>query len=291
MSYDLFFKPREGKLSRAEFDAYFSNNANYEFESPQAWYKNQETGVYFLFEWQDADEAEDDELAEFVVALNINYFRPSFFVLEAEPEVTNFVRRFDLLVSDPQMEGMGDGEYDPEKLVSGWNHGNEFGYSSILKEPANREGIVVIPTNMLEYSWRWNYEKPKLQDTFGESKFVPRIMYLLLDGLPVTAAVWPDGIPIVVPEVDYFIIPRKELAPKKLFRRVEDQTIVPASKLKGVFEEHREERQDSLFVLNYEHPPKNVKTFVEKLPKVKPTVQGVAADSVLNKELVEKYAA
>ena len=32
-----------------------------------------------------------------------------------------FVKHFDLLVSDPQCEGMGQGEYDAAKLVRGWN--------------------------------------------------------------------------------------------------------------------------------------------------------------------------
>jgi hypothetical protein len=290
MSYDLFFKPRTKEILSAEFEQYFSSNPLYEFEFPQAWYKNEDTGVYFLFEWQEPAEVEDDEMREFVVALNINYFRPSFFVLEAEIEVTKFVRHFDLLVSDPQIQGMGDGEYDASKLISGWNEGNEFGYASILRDPASQEGVIGITTQKLVDSWRWNFEKTQIQAVFGESKFVPRIIYLLLDSKPVTAAVWPDGIPIVVPKVDYFIIPRSELAPRIFFRRVEDQTIATYSEVMGLFERNKENRPDSLLVLNYEHPPESIKVFVGQLPRMEPTWKFIALDSALNKELVDKYA-
>jgi hypothetical protein len=33
---------------------------------------------------------------------------------------------FDCVVLDPQTDGMGQGEYQSDKLLSGWNFGNEF---------------------------------------------------------------------------------------------------------------------------------------------------------------------
>ena len=87
-----------------------------------------ETGIYFHFFFQTQETTEDDgdEPREyFPVAFNVNYFRPSYFILEAESEIMAFVKHFDLLVSDPQCEGMGQGEYDAAKLVRGWNFGNE----------------------------------------------------------------------------------------------------------------------------------------------------------------------
>ncbi len=136
MSYDLYFKPRQGSFTEEGFNLYFRDRPNYKCEGSQAWYGNEDTGIYFVFEFQTAREPEegDDEVLEyFPVALNINYLRPSYFIVEAEPEVTAFVKHFDLLVSDPQMEGMGVGEYSSEKLLTGWNCGNEFGYTAILK--------------------------------------------------------------------------------------------------------------------------------------------------------------
>jgi hypothetical protein len=93
VSYDLYFEPRSGALDLHEIAAYFSSRPNYEVNPTQAWYQNEETGVYFVFEMQSREETEGTEY--YPVALNINYFRPSYFIEEAEPEITAFIRMFD----------------------------------------------------------------------------------------------------------------------------------------------------------------------------------------------------
>jgi hypothetical protein len=286
MSYDLFFKPRSGEcIAPDAFDDFFSSRSNYKVDLPQAWYQNEETGVYFVFELH--SDTADNEAQTFPVSLNINYFRPSYFILEAEPEVTAFVRHFDLVVSDPQLDGMGDGDYNPDLLKSGWNHGNAFGYSAILKDPENRPTVTCLPAQILLRSWAWNHRRNSLQAILGESKFVPRIIFLSVNGLPATAALWPDGIPIAVPEVDYFIVPRKELAPRKLFLRTEDHTVVAYKDALPILERYRSTNEPG-FVLSYDSPPRDIAAFVKALPKSELAIQGVAADSMLDKELVER---
>ncbi len=287
MSYDLFFRPRTGRITSEEFERYFSGRTNYKVDLPQAWYQNEDTGVYFVFEI--ADDTSDGDGERFDVSLNINYFRPSYFVLEAEPEVSAFVRHFDLVASDPQVGGMGDGEYNPELLLNGWNKGNAFGYSAILKQHSDPTTITHLPTSTLMDAWRWNHGRLALQEHLGDSKFVPRIMFLVVEGKPSTAATWPDGIPIAVPDVDYFIVPRKELAPTKFFRRVEDHTIVHADSVRELFRRYSRSAGGS-DVLDYVEPPREVADFVRSLPKTNFTVRGVAADSMLNSELVTGVA-
>ena len=86
MSYDLFFRPRHGILEAQQFAAYFARRKHYELNGKQAWYENEDTGVGFSFDLEDPlDESDDDP---FPIAMNINFFRPSYFILEAEPEVT-----------------------------------------------------------------------------------------------------------------------------------------------------------------------------------------------------------
>jgi len=71
--------------------------------------------VYFYFNFAEktavdtgqSDDESLDETLDYPIAFNLNYYRPSFFVLEAEPEVTALVRQFGLVVMDPQMQGMG----------------------------------------------------------------------------------------------------------------------------------------------------------------------------------------
>ena len=123
MSYDLFMKPESGEFTADAFKTYFSGRNNYKLQGVQAWYENEDTGVYFLFEFQGAADAEEGE-ESYPVAFNMNYFRPSYFVHEAEPEVTAFINHFSMVVSDPQFEGMGKGSYQAEKFREGWNRGN-----------------------------------------------------------------------------------------------------------------------------------------------------------------------
>ena len=96
MSYDLFLKPRNGVIDRTALTQYFANRPGYKTEAGKARYINEETGVYFYFNFAekpavDIDQSDDegpDETLDYPVAFNLNYYQPSFFVLEAEPEVT-----------------------------------------------------------------------------------------------------------------------------------------------------------------------------------------------------------
>ncbi len=292
MSYDLYFKPRHGSFTEEGFDLYFRDRPNYKCEGFQAWYGNEDTGVYFVFELQterESVENDDDDAPEyFPVALNINYLRPSYFIVEAEPEVTAFVKHFDLLVSDPQTDGMGDGEYNADRLLSGWNCGNEFGYAAILKDENNRSELSHLPTEQLHNAWRWNHSRSQIQESVGESKFVPRIMFMNLGGSTVTAAVWPDGIPVIVTRVDYLCVPRKELAPTKFFRKKQDTTFVAWDEVLSILIKHGTQNKDGSISLSYMTPPPDVAKFVQALPAETRAVSGLAADRVLDREIYER---
>lgn len=105
MSYDLFLRPRKVAIGKKDFEAYFQDRRFYDAEAGHAAYSNEETKAYFSFEWVDARDDEEGEL--YPIAFNINYFRPSYFIMEAEIEVSALVRAFDLVVDDPQWKGMG----------------------------------------------------------------------------------------------------------------------------------------------------------------------------------------
>jgi hypothetical protein len=83
MSYDLFFLTPSMESSSAEFNRYFAQRPNFSMKDRQAWYQNDDTGVYFSFEHVE----HGDEPAGYWVQFNINYARPRFFALEALPEV------------------------------------------------------------------------------------------------------------------------------------------------------------------------------------------------------------
>jgi hypothetical protein len=287
VSYDLYFKPRTGALEQHKIAAYFSSRPNYKVDPRQVWYENKDTGVYFVFEMQSGKDTEGTEA--YPGALNINYFRPSYFIQEAEPEITAFVRTFDMVVADPQMHGMGTGEYVPELLRSGWNYGNEFGYAAMLGDPKNQKNVQSLPSATLLYAWSWNLDRQRLQNNLGESKFVPIVLFIFIDGEVKTSAIWPDGIPIAVPKVDYLIVPRKQLAPRRLFQRVEDRTIVALRDALPILHKHGTTDTGGTLVLDYNVPTDEIAKYVTSLPSDEREIKRLSADQVLDRELVTRH--
>lgn len=293
MSYDLHMKPRSGLFSQERFLSYFQERSSYVVRGQQAWYQNEDTGVYFSFETNSARvEGENSDLAAgYPVSFNMNVFRPSFFALEAEPELTHVVKEFDFTVLDPQTDGMGEGEYEPSRFVSGWRTGNQFGYSVILRDPSNRTDISSLPASKRERIWRWNHARSEVQRQLGESVFVPRIMFFKEGSSVTSAVVWSDGIPTAFPnDIDSVVVYRKELAPRTLFRRKEVIAFASWDAIRPVVERFGRSQGDAV-VGDYATPPKEVVSFLRGLSPRSHDLVGVSADSVLDAELVAQYAA
>ena len=291
MSYDLLFLPREAGPSEMELLSYFRRRPHYQVERGQAIYSNEDTGVYFLWDvgLEQVKEVELDEQPSppSLVRFNLNYFRPHVFGLEAEPEVHAFVAAFALPLTDPQVHGMGDGPYSADGFLAGYNHGNRFGYSAILAGHGRSAAKHTLPSATIERYWRWNYDRSALQAELGECVFVPKIMFFCLNSRVLSAAVWPDAIPSALPEVDLFVIPRKSLAPRRLFRRTDDIAFAfphQAADVLAAFPVH--EAPMPYRLLSYAEPPRLIANWVRDLSANVPTVKGVPVESILNEELV-----
>jgi hypothetical protein len=287
MSYDLYFT--EPEVTRDQFTGYFSDRHHYKVENDQAWYENEDTGVYFCFEYSNEPE-EDPEAPRGNIGFNMNYFRPHYFALEAEPEVQNFISHFDFKILDQQTNGMKDGPYSRKGIITGWNHGNEAGYDAFLNSDEPIEVTHSRPHDELESIWNWNYSREQTQNKLGDGIFVPRIMFFQIDGKTRSVIVWPDAIPILIPTVDYIVIPRQELAPRGLFKKKDDICAVSFGEALHVLKDFgTEDSPINSYSLNYTAPPKHIVTFIKSLPSQKTEMQGISLDQILNQELVEKY--
>jgi hypothetical protein len=290
LSYDLYFRPGAGTVDEADVLDYFRARPNYSIENDQIMYANEDTGVYFTFDLG-GDEADPEEI-QCAAALNVNFYRPSYFIREAELETTAFVRRFGWTVFDPQTHGMGEGEYSADKLISGYNAGNEFAYSAILQEmPALHENSLTLPTNTLTRIWQWNHGRQKLQEDVGEVKFVPRIIFVLLDGKLSTIAVWTDVMSAELPMVDHFLVVRDELAPRRFLKKTADKIYLAWNDVIEILERHGARRPDGAISLEYGLPPKEMIDLITSLKPEERQVSLVAVDQVLDRELVEKALA
>ena len=278
MSYDLTLLPRSGgALAYAKVLAYFRHRPNYEIREKQAWYQNDDTGVYFSFEVASAPAR---------IAFNINYNRPTFFPLEAAPELDAVVRQFELTVGDPQIDGMGRGEFSTEAFVRGWKSGNE-GAIAIGRE----QGIDsrhLYPGDDLRRIWRWNFARSARQKELGEKLFVPKISFADEGGVARAFAVWTDAMPVVLPRVDIvilvdnragFALPFMKHSAQMSVARWEEVVRAFPARVRGA-EVLLE------FTASAARPRDVTEFFRARRPKAsKETLRGIASDAVLDAEL------
>ena len=285
MCYELYFHFAT-PVARHDVEAWFRKRRHYAVQD-NAVYQNGDTGVYFVFDF------EPDESQLRRIAFNLNYFRPHVFGLEAEPEVRAFVERFHPQIEDPQTGGMGIGPYSSEGFFKGWNRGNAFGYESILPQQKSQSAFVSLPEAKFEAIWRWNHALPDVQSDLGESVFVPRVVMFKVDGALRSVAVWSDGIPTLLPEVDAVLVYRNELAPRPLFgQRIKDHCLIGGEQLDGTLAELGDEGYAlKVRTPTYIDVPKGVRSFITGLMKNEVRLEGVAMDGVLSGELFERYRA
>jgi hypothetical protein len=285
MSYDLFLGPRSGQLDRGRLANYFGARAHYRLSEQQAFYLNPDSGVYFGFEFDPASKDSDP----LPISFNINFFRPSYFILEAELEASAFVRHFDLTVFDPQVDGMGEGDYRSDLLIKGWNSGNRFAFSAFLKKPADARELAIYPTAMLTDIWRWNLARAERQAQAGEEKFVPRVGFLRIDGMAKSFVLWPDGIPTIIPPVDYVLVVRKQLCSAPGFAT--DQALLTWRQARRALGRHSMVAADNSLLPNYDRePPGELASVLRSLPAHPGEPEYLQNDQVLDKELVEQFA-
>ncbi len=214
MSYDLYLNFRDNKQSTDAFINYFSSRPNYKLNNGQAVYSNEDTGVYFSFEWKLPSEQKDDEL-NYDAAFNLNYVRPHPFALEAEPELSAFIKEFNLSVEDPQIDGIKGDVYSKEGFLSGWNAGNQFAMGAMKSRGAGSPHS--LPREEIERCWLWNYHRNKLSLELTEDVFVPKIMFCVQRGPVNTLVCWTDAIPVALPKVDLVLLNRDVIAKAKFF--------------------------------------------------------------------------
>jgi hypothetical protein len=289
VSYDLFFSPKEGAPPPAADDvrAWFAARPHYDVSEEQAVYENDDTGVYFVFEPAEGDAGEDEGGWTF----NINFARPHVFGLEAEPELTAFVRQFGWDVVDPQDGGMEDGTYTPEGFLAGWNSGNEFGIGAMLSHGGlEQTDHVTLPRAEVARIWKWNLGRATLQERVGGDVFVPPILVVKQDGRARSMTVWGDAMPIALPEVEIVACMREELAPRRLLVRRPDMALLPYRALGVLLRHARRVAEPAPHLVFAPQQPAVVDFFRAATPHPG-ELEAVSFDHVLDAELVDAVRA
>jgi hypothetical protein len=291
MSHDLYFLRRDEaarELTWTEVRDYFAARPHYETADGEARYYNEATGVYFQFDWDDeapADEPEGDSSASLPrapVVFNMNYFRPHIFGLEAEPEVRAFVEHFGLL-PDQGLSEEGLAEFRGDRFLAGWNRGNQLACEMVLGMGPDSGTYYTLPKARIESIWRWNYSRDARQEELTEDIFIPRIMFLNLRGKARSMCSWPNGMSILLPQVDLVYVGR-EMLDSKL-----GDALIPWSRLAELVETYEAVREPLLYYrLDYDEPPPELVDLLVEQPALKGPLGriGVPIEQILDAELM-----
>jgi len=204
--------------------------------------------------------------------------------LEAAPAIQSLVNALNLAVLDPQ-GAMVNERFDSDTLIKTWNEGNTAATREM--RTSSTEEHFDLPTATLTRAWQWNLNRAQLQRTVGESVFVPLVMFASIEGATVTSAVWPDAIPAMLPKVDHLCMSRKELAPRKLFRKEPDITFVSWTETEALLLKYGSADEQGTITLRYATAPKDIAAFVRKLPEEMRTTLRIFPDRVLDREIVQ----
>jgi hypothetical protein len=307
MSYDLYFRSCKSgnEPSWEDVRSYFQGRQHYHVSNAQAFYENEITGVTFSFNEHDVEKSssgpvdirgERSYLELLPVTFNINYFRPHTFGLEAEPELTSFVEYFDLLVYDPQIDGMSDGIYTPGGFLKGWNSGNDFAHSALFSASPSAE-IYALPAKTLEAHWRWNYRHEQLVEEYEDlGLFVPSIWYVAYRGRAYSVVSWAEGIEVALPAVDFILTHRSPSTLAKLTGGKTEQLMVKMADLLPRLDRFKRKPDPyDHFIVGFGGNTSRASSELAKLFQGKHNdwseLRRIHPERVLNAEIVEKYLA
>jgi hypothetical protein len=299
VSYDLYFRSRSTTVAAnpPDFATWFRAREHYQVNQSHAVYFNRRTGVYFEFRYNEEFDEEDHTAPSdkplLPVAFELNYVRPHIFALEAEPEVAEFVRHFDLTVLDPQNDGMGEGDYSTEGFLRGWNAGNEVACRVIRSQAPDRP-IPALPARRLEQIWRWNFDTLRRRQ---ESRlFVPAILLCEFEGRVQSAVAWARGIPILLPEVDLCLVSGKgsllwHLVLRIFGRPLSGTVLLTRTELEPILARYNKIPGDlPAHELAFDQIPPDLAQLLDSKQPPETMPKGLSFDNVLSQELVDRTA-
>lgn len=205
MSYDLWLR-FDPPVRRETLVDYLKSRLPYSSDGKAITYENADTGVYFTLRVQMRRALSLRWLVR-ELHFEINYGRPSYFALEADIELRALLDAFKASIEDPQMHGMGAGPYSTEGFLRGWTFGNEF-FASNRIEDGDIVEHYLVPVSVLRETWEWNYRRRERDAALAGRQVVPLIRLREIDGRASLVTVWGNGMPIILPAVDYVLVGR-----------------------------------------------------------------------------------
>ncbi|MFB6376137.1 MAG: hypothetical protein ABEN55_24135, partial [Bradymonadaceae bacterium] len=120
--------------------------------------------------------------------------RPRIYGREAAEELEAFAESFASALAE---------DFDAEAFRVDWEATNRGVIESGGAEGSSQH---LVADDQLEAAWEWNRVRRELMEDLGGSMFVPRILFFRdAEGVR-SGVVWPDAIPMALPEVDFVLV-------------------------------------------------------------------------------------
>jgi len=207
VSHKAYLVPRRGSsVSVSDVRNHLMGRGWYTFHGPHGDYLNSRTGVHFAIDVPPA--LEGDLSGSAIACMSVDYFRPHVFGLEAEFELAKLVDALDLFVVEPGSPDTAPRAHDRDAFLDAWDDGNAAMCDAMLAQEGAAAARHTLPIESLNRAWRWNLNARSLQDSLGWNGTCPRIEFVEHAGGVATAVEWPNGLSIVLPEVDLYLIHR-----------------------------------------------------------------------------------
>ncbi len=230
MSYDLaLYKKISSNVSSKEIKDYLLGNPNFEEEESQLLYSNPSTGVYFIadfteeidFEDEDLDDEDRENLKGYErlnIKIILNFIRAECFGFECFSVLKELTEKFDLYILDFQGD-IKPIRFNFEEQFNAWLKVNNHSIKSYFDD----SGHVFVEPEKAKQVWEYNYNKRKLEKKY-EDVHVAQIVYVKFEDKATVNTIAIVGIDsAVIPKVDFLVFP---FTKKKLFKKVDETRIV-----------------------------------------------------------------
>jgi hypothetical protein len=204
-SLDLFFKPA---VDLKRINRYFQDRRYFSLAGNDAVYENPDTKVGFSFTFRLRRNLLLRQVAV-SAEFEVKYGRPSWFADEAAIELSAFTAAFGPRIEDSQMRGMAKGPYSGDRFLRAWDFGNSFTVRQIFVDKPDFR-MATLPSDRLRAIWAWNYRRAAEHEISGRRRFTPLIQFIGIEGCLHTMALWPRGMPVLLPKVDYVLVSRED---------------------------------------------------------------------------------
>lgn len=216
MSYDLYFyKRKNSELTDVQIEDYLNTHLAATENDGEWMADDEDTETYFFIHKQTSNtnkEIDEDnvypEFEDTGFSFVLNFLRPDFFGIYAFEFVDKMLKSLDLYVINPQSQNEQESPFKPQnnELYQGWSKDNAaFSVKFNEKQEMNLDYFPLEKSNEF---YHFNRNKSIYQQRLGTEYFVPKIFLMKResDGKIVTAVTWPEHIPSVIPNADYYIL-------------------------------------------------------------------------------------